>query len=189
MRRFSSRITPFFFLAFLMTMAACTRPQQPDPSMTAVATRPAGGASLDWISPEDVRRASELGLLTRGSGFGGEGENGERIEGLLPSVFFDFDQSFVRPADRPALQEAAEFLRRNPNARSLLEGHCDWRGTTEYNLALGDRRARSVREYLEQIGVDPERLETVSKGDLNATQGGSEQDMARDRRVDLIVFR
>lgn len=190
MRRFFSRITPFLFLTLLMTMAACTRPQQPDPSMTAVATRPTGGASLDWISPEDVRRASELGLMTRNGGFGGDGEGaGERIEGLLPSVFFDFDQYFVRQQDRPALQEAVDFLRRNPNARVLLEGYTDWRGTTEYNLGLGDRRARSVRDYLIQVGVAEDRLETVSFGDLKATVGGTEEQMAFDRRVDLVVFR
>lgn len=156
--------------------------------MTAVAGQRAAADSLDWISPEDVARAEALGLAMRDAAFDANGE-GERIEGLLPSVFFDFDQSFIRPEDRPALQEAYDYLRRNRGARLIIEGHCDWRGTTEYNMALGDRRARSVKQYLVQLGVADERIETVSYGDLQAETEADEARMARDRRADLIVVR
>ncbi len=172
----------------LVLLSACTSRQTPDPSMTAVSGRSGSGAlSPDWISPEDVARAEALGLNVRDAAFS-DGE-GERIEGLLPSVYFQFDQSFVRPEDRPSLQEAADFLQRNPEAKLIIEGHCDWRGTSEYNMALGDRRARSVRDYILQLGISENRIETVSHGDLKSQSEASDSQMAQDRRADLVVVR
>jgi len=95
----------------------------------------------------------------------------------------------VRPADRPLLQEAAQFLANNPGTKVIVEGHCDWRGTTEYNLALGDRRANSVRDYLVSLGVSQDRIETVSFGDRMAQTEANEQQMQEDRRADLILVR
>jgi len=169
----------------LIIFAGCRQASPPDPSMTAVGGTGAGQYS-DWINPADVDRANALGLSMRDSSFG---EGGEHIEGLLPSVYFDFDQSFIRPADRPALQQAADHLIKNQGDRLLIEGHCDWRGTTEYNMTLGDRRASSVKDYLVNIGVPAERIETVSKGDLEAITEASEDQMQQDRRADLVVIR
>lgn len=181
------RIAAFLCLAAGILLSGCRGPQTPTPSMTAVRGQGTGaGGSADWISPEDIARAEALGLSTRDPDMmGGEGN---RLEGLFSPVYFDFDQSFVRPADRDTLQEAAGYLQANPQAKLLVEGHCDWRGTTEYNMALGDRRATSVTAYLEQIGISPDRLETVSKGDLDAVTEGSEEQMRLDRRADLIVI-
>lgn len=145
------------------------------------------GNSADYINPQDVGNAAALGLESRNSAFAlGEGT---REEGLLPSVYFDFDQSFVRPSDRDLLQDAAEYLTNHPEARLIAEGHCDWRGTTEYNLALGDRRAASVKAYLVNLGIAPERIETVSYGDREADTETTDAEMQQDRRVDLIVVR
>ncbi|MCC5806421.1 MAG: OmpA family protein [Opitutales bacterium] len=177
-----------FATAAILTLAACTQRQAPDPSMTAVAGQRTAGDSLDWISPEDVARAEALGLSMRDAAFDANGD-GERIEGLLPSVYFDFDQSNIRADDRPALQEAYDYLQNNREARLIIEGHCDWRGTTEYNMALGDRRARSAKQYLTQLGIADERIETVSYGDLQAETEADERQMARDRRADLIIVR
>ena len=182
---------PRLVIAFtlLVLLSGCTSRQTPDPSMTAVAGRSggAGAFSPDWISPEDVARAEALGLNVRDSAF--SDEEGERIEGLLPSVYFQFDQSFVRPEDRSSMQEAADFLQRNPEARLIVEGHCDWRGTSEYNMALGDRRARSVRDYILQLGISEDRIETISHGDLQSESEASDSQMAQDRRADLVVVR
>ena len=68
----------------------------------------------------------------------------------------------------------------------MLIGHCDWRGTAEYNLGLGENRANSVKRFLESKGADMKRLETLSKGSTDAKQGGSESEWAKDRRVDFI---
>jgi peptidoglycan-associated lipoprotein len=141
--------------------------------------------SADWINPEDVARAEALGLSTRAPGMG----EGNRVENLFSPVYFDFDQSFIRPADRGTLQEVARHLGENPSDRLLVEGHCDWRGTTEYNMALGDRRATSVIAYLEQLGVSAGIMETVSKGDLEAVTEGNEEQMRQDRRADLVILR
>ncbi len=155
--------------------------------MTAGMRGAGAGASGDYISPEDMRRMQELGLQDRSGGL--FGPNAIREEGVLPSVYFDFDQSVVRPQDRPRLVEAAEHLANNPNTGVIIEGHCDWRGTTEYNLALGDRRANSVRDFLISLGVSPDRIETVSFGDTMAQTEASENQMQQDRRADLVLVR
>lgn len=179
------RIHSIFFALILLT-AGCAQRQAPDPSLTAVGHSGArAGSSADWISAEDIERAQQLGLGIRDDGFT-VGEDGG-IRDMFSPVFFEFDQSFIRPSDRPVLQEAADYMLSNRSARMILEGHCDWRGTTEYNMALGDRRASSVKSYLVQLGVPDSRLETISKGDLEATTGGTESQMQFDRRVDLIV--
>jgi peptidoglycan-associated lipoprotein len=79
-------------------------------------------------------------------------------------AFFDFDKADVRPDARVALTQTAEFLRAYPEARVLIEGHCDERGSTEYNIGLGDRRANAAREFLLSLGIAANRLETVTYG-------------------------
>lgn len=111
------------------------------------------------------------------------------IRGVIPSIYFDFDQSAVKASERPKLDQAYQHTLANPTDTLLLEGYCDWRGTAEYNLALGERRAASARDYLIQLGVDPTRLQTSSKGDLEAIVNGSDSDMANDRRVDVVIIK
>jgi peptidoglycan-associated lipoprotein len=82
----------------------------------------------------------------------------------LGDALFDFDQWVIREDARTALQANAEWLRRWPSTRITIEGHCDARGTTEYNLALGERRGNAVKEYLVSLGIAPDRLLVVSKG-------------------------
>jgi peptidoglycan-associated lipoprotein len=189
MFKFAKSLRPALVLLSLiagLVITGCRGPAAPDPSMTAVRGQGAGGGdSADWISPEDIARAEALGLDMRS---GDMMDQGNRIENLFSPIYFDFDQSFIRPADRPVLQEAAQYLEGNSGAKLLVEGHCDWRGTTEYNMALGDRRATSVTAYLQQLGIAPDRLETVSKGDLEAITEGSDEQMRMDRRADLIII-
>jgi peptidoglycan-associated lipoprotein len=82
----------------------------------------------------------------------------------LAGALFDVDQANIRDDARPALQRDAEWLRRWTSTRVTLEGHCDSRGTSEYNLALGERRAGAVKDYLVSLGVDASRLLVLSKG-------------------------
>ena len=114
---------------------------------------------------------------------------GEEQRGVLPSIYFDFDSASIRVSERPKLSQAADYLADSPTARLLLEGHCDWRGTAEYNMGLGDRRAASVKTFMETLGVDAARVETLSKGDLEANDNASEDQMQQDRRVELIIVR
>lgn len=85
-----------------------------------------------------------------------------RIE--FKDVFFDFDQAVVREQDRAALEQNVEVLKKNPAIKLRLEGHCDARGTSEYNLVLGDKRVQSVKRFMTAAGVSPDRITTVSYG-------------------------
>jgi peptidoglycan-associated lipoprotein len=181
---FALRLLAASLLLSGVLLSGCRSKQDPDPSMTAVRGIGTSPNSADWIDPADVARAEALGLGMRDADMLGEGN---RIENMFSPVYFDFDQSFIRPADRGTLQEVATYLGANSAVKLLVEGHCDWRGTTEYNMALGDRRANSVIAYLGQLGIAADRMETVSKGDLEAVTDATEEQMQQDRRADLVI--
>lgn len=84
--------------------------------------------------------------------------------GYLQDAFYDYNRADLRDDARAALSTNADWLKKHPSTQFLIEGHCDDRGTTEYNLALGDRRANAAREYLTSLGVDGSRIRTVSYG-------------------------
>ncbi len=107
---------------------------------------------------------------------------------LLERVFyFEFDRSVISAADLEALQLHAEVLRDNPDRRVVIEGHCDERGTREYNLALGERRADAVRSFLAAAGIAGSRIETVSYGEERPDDPGQGEDAwARNRRAVMI---
>ena len=113
----------------------------------------------------------------------------DRVRGELPSIYFGFDSSSVGASERSKLQQAAEYLEQNPEHHLLVEGHCDWHGTSEYNLVLGDRRANSIGDYLDTLGITPGRIEKLSKGSLEATSGLSRELSSQNRRGDLIVLK
>jgi len=79
-------------------------------------------------------------------------------------AYFDYDKADIRPDARVALSTTADFLKRHPSIKATIEGHCDERGSTEYNLGLGDRRATAVKQYLVSLGVSADRLNIVSFG-------------------------
>ncbi len=85
-------------------------------------------------------------------------------EPTLRDIFFDFDKAEIRPDAKAPLKDNVEWLQTHPKAAVTIEGHCDERGTTEYNLALGERRARTTKDFLVASGVDPKRMSTVSFG-------------------------
>ena len=105
------------------------------------------------------------------------------------TLYFDFDSSGLTASSDAQVQELAPCLTRNDGA-IRLEGHCDERGTTEYNLALGQRRANSVEKALVALGVSPQRIDTISYGEERPAQGGSsESAWAENRRVELELIR
>jgi peptidoglycan-associated lipoprotein len=102
-------------------------------------------------------------------------------------VFFDYDRFVLRDDAREALTGDGKLLVDNPGVKVLLEGHCDERGTVEYNLALGERRANAVRAYLVQYGVDVSRLSTISYGEERPfAQGQDESAWSQNRRVHFV---
>jgi peptidoglycan-associated lipoprotein len=106
----------------------------------------------------------------------------------LEDVHFDFDRSNIRPDARETLLEHAEKLQEASDADVLIEGHCDERGTNEYNMALGERRARSARDFLVSYGIPTSRLSTISYGEERPLDPGhNEESWARNRRAHFIV--
>src|SRR5919106_208512 len=146
-----------------LVTAGCGKKPQPVPvpeAPSAVQEDPP--PPLSGAPPEAAAPAADL---TEEEIFARKTLDELNAERPLVDVFFDFDQWSVRDDVRPALQKNADWLRRWSSTRATIEGHCDSRGTSEYNLALADRRAHGVRDYLVSLGISPERLLVVSKGE------------------------
>lgn len=105
------------------------------------------------------------------------------------TIYFDTDRYNIDSPDATALSAQAQWLMQYPGKRATLEGHCDERGTREYNLALGERRANAAKNYLATLGVDPSRLNTVSYGkERPAALGSDEESWAKNRRAVTITI-
>lgn len=168
------------------------KPRRPNPLDTVMGGGMSSGPQTTDFNP--IAGEGDGSLLTDRSAGGWDTDSLDNLvaradRGMFMPVLFQFDSSAIAPDQRPTLQAAADFLSSNPNAKMILEGHCDWRGTQEYNLALGDRRAKSALDYIITMGIDPNRLKTLSQGDLQAIEGASSAQMAQERRVELLVIR
>lgn len=189
----SVRIISTLLLALLL-LPACTRKQAPTPAggATDSGNRAANFGDIvpDGFTMDGWGADSELEMRGDGDGIG-NGKFGDftMVVGELPSVFFGFDSVSISASERSKLQEAAAYLEANPGDHLLIEGHCDWYGTSEYNLALGDRRANSASDYLGTLGIDPARINTLSKGSLEAVSGLSKLESSQDRRAELIILK
>jgi len=104
------------------------------------------------------------------------------------TVHFAFDQYNVEDNDKSILSRQAAWLSKYPSVRVTIEGHCDERGTAEYNLALGERRAAAVKNYMVSLGIAPDRLRTVSYGkEFPFDQGHSEDSWSKNRRAHFVI--
>ncbi|GAB1487597.1 peptidoglycan-associated lipoprotein Pal [Opitutaceae bacterium] len=186
---FLSKKLSLALVSTVLALTGCTKkPVRPDPSSTVLGPGSGGGLNPSSVDAGllGLTDPSASGLMARGDGVI---EDANTIRGLLQPVYFEFDQAGIRASERAKLQAAQDYLSKNPQHRILLEGHCDWRGTAEYNLGLGDRRAAAARQYLETIGVLSARLETLSKGDLDAIENATDEQMSRDRRVEIVILK
>ena len=110
------------------------------------------------------------------------------IEVMQSHIYFDFDKSTLTPAAQEDLRQKAEWLRENPDETVTIEGHCDERGTNEYNVALGERRAKSAKAFLVDLGIDASRLEVVSWGEEKPVDPTSnEEAWAKNRRDQFVI--
>jgi len=139
--------------------------------------------------------SGEAGGPVRGTGPIGEGaivpgsDADFRRSVTSNTVNFGLDQYDIDPQARAILDSQAEWLARNPNVRITIEGHCDERGTREYNLGLGDRRANSAKNYLAARGVSPTRMTTISYGaERPLALGSDEGAYAQNRRAVTVVI-
>jgi len=118
------------------------------------------------------------------------GIEGEVFESqLLKDIHFDFDKYDVRPMDAEILMENAALLKKRPSMKVQIEGYCDERGTEEYNLALGERRANSTKKYLVSLGISPDRISAISYGEERPLDPKhNEEAWARNRRAHTIIL-
>ena len=108
---------------------------------------------------------------------------------LLKDIHFDFDEYDIRPGDTEILKGNAALLMKHPTLKIQIEGHCDERGTIEYNLALGERRANSAKKYLISLGLSADRISTISYGkEKPLDPGHNEEAWAKNRRAHFIVL-
>lgn len=175
-----SKLLGLSLAAVALLLSACAKkPLRPDPSTTAMGP----GNTVD---PEQLALPGEnLNLQSRDLSATPDAAN----HSVVDPVFFALDRFAVAPAERPKLQNVIKWLTDHPGQNLVLVGHCDWRGTAEYNLGLGENRANSVKRYLVSLGADAARLETLSKGSTEAKQSGGESEWAKDRRVDFIELK
>jgi len=144
---------------------------------------PLDATSMETVDPTKEAVAPDTSLEKRPEG------QADETKSVVEPIYFALDRAAVPPAERPKLQAAVKWLADNPSQNLVLSGHCDWRGTAEYNLGLGDRRAVAVKKFLQSLGVDEKRLETLSKGSQDAKQSGGESEWAKDRRVDFLILK
>lgn len=182
-------VVPFLLLA----LAGCGHKKRPP----VVTGGPASGTSTGRSAPSQAPVPVESGPdvqpidsdMARAEDFTvSDPETGEG--GPLEDIHFDYDEATLTEQARAILDRHAVWLKARPAARVMVEGHCDERGTVEYNLALGDRRARGARDYLVALGVPGERLRTVSYGKERPLDPAStEAAWARNRRAHFTVSR
>jgi peptidoglycan-associated lipoprotein len=170
-----------------LLFAGCSKkPERPNPGSTVLG--PQGGGE-NIAPPSNLSTVSDLNTSLQPRLPDGVIDDGSTIRGLLQPVYFEFDQSAIKPSEREKLKAAKDYLDKNPAQRLLLEGHADWRGTAEYNLGLGDRRANAAKKYVLSLGVLADKLEANSKGSLEAKPNADAATMEKDRRVELVIIK
>lgn len=130
------------------------------------------------IAEEELARAERDRLL----------REQERLAGILRDVLFDFDSYAVSGTELPKIEGVASYMKQDGKVKMAVEGHCDERGTVDYNFALGQKRAEAVKSYLVKLGIDAGRIRTISYGkELPLEAGQTEQSWARNRRVHFKI--
>lgn len=149
----------------------------------------------DEMAADDLMSGDQMGATMDGTGIDGTGMGdaapGSQVELIRTAgdrVFFGYDEHNLNDEARATVSKQAEWLQQYPNVNVTVEGHCDERGTREYNLALGERRASAVKNYLIALGVDANRLQTISYGkERPAVPGSDPSAWSQNRRGVLIV--
>jgi len=201
-----------FFLVFVLIglLVGCQCPkkkktepsvQEGTPSITEIIEGIEQGVPGEVEEGEEVPGGVEV--ISEGTPTGGEelppeglptGVTIEQPEGEMKEVFsniyFDFDKYDLRPDAIERLKKIGDYLKKNSDITILIEGHCDERGTREYNLVLGEQRALSARNFLINYGISPKRLYTVSYGeDVPADPGHNEEAWAKNRRCEFKIVK
>ncbi|MGE0725160.1 MAG: peptidoglycan-associated lipoprotein Pal [Alphaproteobacteria bacterium] len=173
------RMKVLSLVAAVLLVAACESTPE---------TAPSTDASASSSSTTDPSAAGRTGVQSGGIGAVTPGSQRDLEVNVGDRVFFDTDRSDLSPEARETVGRQAEWLRRFPNVRVTIEGHADERGTREYNLALGERRAVAVRNYLVALGIPANRVSTLSYGkERPAVVGSNDSAWAQNRRGVTVV--
>jgi peptidoglycan-associated lipoprotein len=175
-----------------LALAGCKKkpPADPAPAVdtTAMVRPPSGGttdAERERMRNDSVTLVEEAAERERRAR---EAAVAVARDALTDIVFFEYDSDEITATAERKLESKAAVLRANPGVRLRIEGHADQRGSTEYNLALGQRRAEAVRAYLANLGIDASRLSTLSYGkERPLVEGEDEESFARNRRAEFAV--
>ncbi len=165
------KILGIVFLSSFLALVGCSSKKK-----EAGATDEAMSSTTDSASDAG---SSELNI---------NGDSDNRTAGSLTTVYFDFDSSTLREDTKAALDANHGFLTSNATVEVQIEGHCDERGGVEYNLALGERRAKSVMDYLTAMGVAANRITTISYGkEKPIAMGHDEASWSQNRRANFVI--
>ena len=156
----------------------------------AAAEKEAREKELAKIREEEAKRAKEKEFEKSLVAKKEPGIEGEVFESrLLKDINFDFDKYDIRPKDAEILKENAALLSKYPKVKIQIEGHCDERGTNEYNLALGERRANAAKKYLVSVGIATDRISIISYGEEKPLDPGhNEEAWAKNRRDHFVIL-
>jgi peptidoglycan-associated lipoprotein len=175
-------------LPLLVFVVGCPKKPPPEPPVT---TPPQTTEKAP--APEEVKDTSGFGDTSEAPSTSLEDQMTEEIRKLneqkpLGTVYFEYDKADLRPDALDQLKKNTAWMKANPVYRILIAGNCDERGTVEYNLALGERRAVAAKNYLVTAGIDASRIETISYGEEHpADPGHSEAAWAKNRRDDFTI--
>ena len=177
-------IVPAALAVIALASGCSSKPKAKDaPSAAAPAASPAGPAVR-------VGEPADITVTPDGPGPDGATVSVEEMNrrGYLKDVFFDLDRSDVRGDQRELLEQNAGWLRKRAEVRIIIEGHCDERGTAQYNMALGERRAQTVTDYLTALGIAPSRIQVMSYGkERPFDRGHDDKAWAQNRRAHFVV--
>jgi len=191
MKARSSMVILAVTLVIALGLVACPkRPvPKPDSGTTGTATERPGSAETGQKDQEKVIERPLDGKVDSSDSMGKTGQYVESKANMFSDILFDYDKYDVQDTYKQTLQSIASWMSKNTTARLSIEGHCDERGTNEYNLALGDRRAKAVKDYLISLGVAAARIDVISYGEEKpACKEQTEDCWAKNRRAHFIVL-
>jgi peptidoglycan-associated lipoprotein len=182
-RNWTKTLAVLFVLAATLPFAACKK----KPPNTTEASKPTEAPTTSRETQVAPPPPSRTDTTVQTESLSGSVEEINRA-GYLKDAFYDYNKSDLRDDARATLSANADWLKAHTSIQFLIEGHCDDRGTTEYNLALGDRRANSAKEYLASLGIDASRIRTVSYGkERPFCTAETEECWQQNRRAHFLV--
>lgn len=170
--------TLVIFAAVGCSHRAVTQPEKQQTEQPGVSQPGAGSEKPEKVTEQKIEAVESKDI-----------EKSAGKEGMFADVLFDYDKYDVRDTYKPVLQAISGWMSKNPEAKLSIEGHCDDRGTNEYNLALGDRRAKAAKDFLMSLGVASAKIDTLSYGEEKPLcTAQTEECWTKNRRAHFVVL-